>query len=340
MTPIFIRKREEIWQKLSIFFKKNVFPPQELLLEVFNFQFTYNEVYQQFCRQIGKTPDKIKVVTEIPFLPISAFKHHLVKTGQFSEEEIFFSSGTTLTRQSRHAVRSTQLYLENCRRIWQHEFGPVSQYCFLALLPGYLERQGSSLIAMADDFIRHSSFPQSGFYLRNHDDLELQLIECREKNIPTVLIGVRYALLDFTDKYTVNFPGLILMETGGMKGQREEMTKVALHETIKQSFSVTEVYSEYGMTELLSQAYSKGRQLFSCHSSMKVSITEMNDPFASEKPGKSGIVNITDLANIDSCCFIQTEDVGRMHHTNNFEIIGRLDIADLRGCNLLIDELE
>ncbi len=339
MALNFIPEREKIWQQIQQTVISGSIPNESLLLSVFEFQYNNNPVYNQFCKQLQRSPATVSSASLIPFLPISAFKYQRVTTGAFQEEFIFTSSGTSSTGQSRHYVRSLSNYLDNCSRIWERHFGNIQQYCYLALLPGYLEREGSSLITMTDHFIRQSGYHQSGFYLRNHEELTTQLIHCREKKIPTVLLGVSYALLDFLEDHPIPFPELIVMETGGMKGKREEISKTALHDILKNGFQTDIVYSEYGMTELLSQAYSLGNQSFQTNSSFQVRITEINDPFAPEKNGKTGILNITDLANLDSCCFIQTEDIARAISEMQFEVIGRLDASELRGCNLLLEEV-
>lgn len=309
------------------------------LLELFQFQYKYNEVYHNYCKNLQVNIEKVNTPDKIPYLPISAFKHYAIKTGTFEAEEIFMSSGTTGTTRSKHHVKTVGHYLQNTEKIWNNHFGSVESYCYLALLPGYLDREGSSLISMVNHFINKSLYTQSGFYIRDHEALHTKLLECQSKNIPTVLFGVPYALLDFIEKHSLSYPELIIIETGGMKGQRAEMSKEALHQILCDKFGVQKIYSEYGMTELLSQSYTKGGTHFISNQNMVVSTHQIYDPLSQEKYGKTGILCIADTANIDSCAFIQTEDIGKVYENGNFEIIGRLDISDIRGCNLLIEEL-
>jgi hypothetical protein len=311
----------------------------EYLMLLFAFQYKYNTIYNHYCNNLKISFKDIHDVNQIPYLPISAFKYHTVKTGDFESKEVFLSSGTTGSARSKHCIRSLDHYLKNTEMIWSHHFGNLEQYCFLALLPGYLERDGSSLISMVDYFIKKSKYKQSGFFLRNHQSLHETIKACQEKHIPVVLFGVAYALLDFTEAYDINYSDLIIIETGGMKGTRKEMTKEALHYTILEKTGHTKILSEYGMTELLSQSYTDGGMRFKHNNSLKIHTKQINDPLSFEKNGKPGIICITDLANIDSCAFIQTEDVGMVYENGDFEISGRLEASDLRGCNLLLEEL-
>jgi hypothetical protein len=315
-------------------------PNENFILRLFNFQYTHNSVYKMFCDQVNRVPDNVDTVKNIPFLPISAFKYHEVVSGQWLSQETFQSSGTThQVLRSKHLIRDVALYHQNTLDIWSHHYGSLEDTTILALLPGYLERDGSSLISMVNHFIEQSQHDESGFYLRNFEELYLRLLTNKKAHKKTVLIGVSYALLDFVDLYSMEFPELIIFETGGMKGQRAEMTKEALHQKIKVGFGVEKIHSEYGMTELLSQSYSQGDGIFTMNGRLRVSISQINDPFTSEKMGKTGIVNVIDLCNIDSCAFIQTQDVGRLVDDQSFEILGRLDVADMRGCNLLVADL-
>lgn len=310
-------------------------------IRLFRYQYTHNIVYNQYCNLIGRNIQNVLDVDQIPFLPISAFKHNDVVSGSWDAQEIFLSSGTThQILRSRHSIRDIDLYHKNAAEIWNHHYGPLQDYTFLALLPGYLERDGSSLISMVNYFIDQSNQRESGFYLRNFDALHDQLLNNRDDKKKTVLFGVSYALLDFIDAYKIEFSDLIIFETGGMKGQRPEMTKDALHYAIKNGFGVSKIHSEYGMTELLSQSYSQGDGIFKMNSRLTVSISQVNDPLSREKMGKAGILQVTDLCNIDSCAFIETQDIGRLVDDNSFEILGRLDIADIRGCNLLVSDVE
>ncbi len=303
-----------------------------VLEEVWKYQYQNNPLYRSFTKQINMAGENRN---KICFLPISAFKQHDIKAGDWAYESIFESSGTTGSIPSRHYVRDTSWYLESCVKGWESVYGNVSEYSFLCLLPGYLERKGSSLVKMMDHFVKLSNF-SSGFYLNNHRELYQQLLENKSKQIPTVLLGVSFGLLDFVEKYTLKMPNLIVVETGGMKGRREEMTKEELHALLKSSFNTTTIHSEYGMTELFSQAYSKADGLFQPTPTLKIVITEITDPLSPEKLGKTGVVNVIDLSNIDSCSFIQTQDLGILYEDGSFRIMGRLDEADIRGCNLMV----
>jgi phenylacetate-coenzyme A ligase PaaK-like adenylate-forming protein len=312
----------------------------EQALKTFHFQYKYNDIYRTYCDNLRINPKEVIQWAEIPCLPISAYKYHEVKTGQWAPQETFMSSGTTSnTIRSKHFIKSTSFYHQNAAEIWSQQMGDAKKYCYLALLPGYLERDGSSLISMVHHLISASIYEHGGFYLREDDRLLHTLQSNHHNAIPTVLFGVSYALLDFIENHTVCYPDLIVIETGGMKGQRAEITKAELHAKIKAGFGSSHITSEYGMTELLSQAYAKENGIFRMHDRLRVKITQINDPLTTEKVGKSGIVNVIDLANIDSCCFIQTQDVGIDHGSDEFSILGRLDEADLRGCNLMIDEI-
>lgn len=339
MEPSFQTERQAILAHISKIQLSSVPRSDETLLSLFRFQCKYNAIYRQYCQNLGINFDTIQHPDAIPHLPITAFKHHEVKTGEFETEEIFLSSGTTQVLRSRHFIRNMQWYLENTSAIWSSSFGRVQDYCFLALLPGYLERDGSSLISMVHHFIQQSQYTESGFYLRNHEALYKRLLHCQKSKIPVVLFGVAYALLDFTSEYSIDFPELIIMETGGMKGQRKELTKSELHHILQQKTGSARIYSEYGMTELLSQAYTFGETKFRPNPMLTVHTRQVNDPLSREKNGKSGIICVTDLANVDSCAFIQTEDQGIVHDDGTFEITGRLDASEWRGCNLLLEEL-
>jgi Acyl-protein synthetase, LuxE len=312
----------------------------DFIFDLFHFQYKYNVIFQEYVRNLGINVKDVSSTDKIPFLPISAFKHHEVKTGNFDTEDLFLSSGTTSTVvRSKHFVRDLSHYLQNTVYIWSTYFQNISEYCVLALLPGYLEREGSSLISMVQHFVQLSKYDESGFYLRDHKALYDKLLHNKRHQIPTVLFGVTYALLDFVAAFEMDFPELIVMETGGMKGQRKEMTKAELHEVLKPGFGVRHIYSEYGMTELFSQAYATESILFKPNPFIEIIIHQVNDPLTSEKIGKPGIISVIDLANIDSCAFIQTEDMGILYEDQQFEIIGRLNAADMRGCNLMVQEM-
>ncbi len=308
----------------------------ELALEIFRWQAAWNPLYRQFLELLQVQPDEIDSIGEIPFLPISFFKNKTIKTGLWKAETVFESSGTSGQITSRHEVRSTAWYEENTVRGFGHFYGHPSGYCFLALLPSYLERGGSSLVLMADHFIQTSSFAESGFFLNDHAMLARLLNELKAKTIPTVLIGVSFGLLDFVEQYQIDFPDLIVMETGGMKGRRKEITRMELHELIRKGFNINHVHSEYGMTELFSQAYSKKDGLFRTSPTMKILIRDVTDPFCILPERRHGAINIIDLANLDTCAFVATDDLGRQYADNSFEILGRIDASDIRGCNLMV----
>jgi len=313
---------------------------------VFRYQAAHNPLYAQYLdllwslghdhlesfRHLGISASSLP-----PFLPISFFKTHDVKTGHWVGQTTFTSSSTTGQTPARHPVRDAGFYLENARRGFSEFYGNPSEWCVLALLPSYLEREGSSLVAMADDFIRRSSHPESGFFLHDFEALRSVLLQCQASGIKTLLLGVSFALLDFAEQCPMDLRGVTVMETGGMKGRRREITRAELHQTLCKAFQVETIHSEYGMTELLSQAYAMGGTLFTPAPTMRVVATEINDPFCQVASGRTGVLNVLDLANLDACSFIATEDVGRVHANGCFEVLGRLDAAEMRGCNLMVE---
>ena len=305
-------------------------------LQVFRHQAQNCVVYREFIQGLKVDVENVKTVEQIPFLPIEFFKSHTVVSNTDAVEVIFTSSGTTGMITSRHPVTDVSWYVESFRKAFELFYGDIKAYTVLALLPAYLEREGSSLIYMAEDLIKQSNNPDSGFYLYNHEELYHQLKKQQENNKPTLLIGVTFALLDFVEGYKVDFPKLIVMETGGMKGRRKEMIREELHDIFTQGFGVDAIHSEYGMTELLSQAYSKGHGIFNCPPWMRIITRDTNDPVTLMQDGKAGGINIIDLANINSCSFLATQDLGRVYADGSFEVLGRFDNADIRGCNLLI----
>jgi hypothetical protein len=309
-------------------------------LTVFDYQYKYNDFYRQYCTLLGKDVSNISTIGDIPFLPIQFFKNQIIKTGGWTQPEtVFTSSGTTARTTSQHFVRDLTFYTDISIRGFEEKYGAVANYCVLGLLPSYLERTGSSLIAMVDAFIKLSKHPESGFFLDNHDELSKILRGCAEKKIPTLLIGVSFGLLDFVEKHQVDFPEIVVMETGGMKGRRREMIRAELHDAIKKGFNCSEIHSEYGMTELFSQAYSKHSGIFEPTQTMRVLTREINDPLSiTEKKGQLGVINVIDLGNLDTCSFIATDDLGRVFDNQQFEVLGRLDNSDIRGCNLLVNE--
>lgn len=309
----------------------------QITLKVFRDQASNCAVYKRYIETLSIQPEEINSLERIPFLPIEFFKTHKITTGTQPEEKIFSSSGTTGSVPSLHYISDLSIYKESFQKAFELFYGNPQEFAILALLPSYLERSGSSLIYMVDDLIKKSRYPQSNYFLYNHEDLFKQLNSLQEKNIPTILFGVTYALLNFAENYPIHFPSLIVMETGGMKGQRREMIREELHEILCNGFGVGEIHSEYGMTELLSQAYSKGNGKFDSPPWMKVMIRELNDPFTFLGNEQTGGINVIDLANINSCSFIATQDLGKTSSDRHFEVLGRFDQSDIRGCNLLIN---
>jgi phenylacetate-coenzyme A ligase PaaK-like adenylate-forming protein len=308
----------------------------ELALAVFQFQMKEILVYQEFVNHLNPNWSSINYYTDIPFLPIAFFKTHELIARNKESEIVFSSSGTTGISTSKHFVQDVSYYEDSYQKAFELFYGTAAEYCFLALLPNYLEREGSSLIYMIDDLIKTSQHPESAFLLYDHKLLFNKLEKLRKQNQKTVLIGVTYALLDFIETYQIHFPDLIIMETGGMKGRRKEMIREELHQTLCKGFGVQHIHSEYGMTELLSQAYSTGDGIFECPPWMKVMIRDVNDPLTYLENNKTGGINVIDLANIHSCSFIATQDLGKCQSNNTFEVLGRFDNSDIRGCNLLI----
>ncbi|MBW4890585.1 acyl transferase [Mucilaginibacter sp. HMF5004] len=307
-----------------------------IALQVFRQQAKHCAVYRDFLKGLKTDIDAIINVTQIPFLPIEFFKSHPVLSSEAPVDLTFTSSGTTGMITSSHRVTDISWYVDSFRKAFELFYGDIKNYTVLALLPAYLERAGSSLVYMADDLIKQSHDADSGFYLYNHEELYRQLIKQQLTKKPTLLIGVTFALLDFVEQYQFIFPELIVMETGGMKGRRKEMIREELHNTLCAGFGVDKIHSEYGMTELLSQAYSKGDGIFECPPWMKIITRDTNDPITPLTNGQTGGINIIDLANINSCSFLATQDLGRVQPNGSFEILGRFDNSDIRGCNLLI----
>lgn len=319
----------------TIFNIKNNAEFEALALDIFRFQFENNGVYRSFCDLLYKHPSDIKSLTEIPFLPIQFFKTHDVLSSRAKVEKIFTSSGTTGSTTSKHQVTNLSIYEESYLKGFAHFYGNIEDYVVLALLPSYLERDGSSLIYMVDDLIQKSKHQESGFYLNNLQDLAKTLNRLEAKGQKTLLIGVSFALLDLVEQFQFSLKHTIVMETGGMKGRRKEIIRQELHDVLKKGFGVSQIHSEYGMTELLSQAYSKGNGVFECAPWMKILTRDTEDALTVLPPNKTGGINIIDLANINSCAFIATQDLGKTSENNQFEIIGRFDNSDIRGCNLM-----
>ncbi|MET3114785.1 phenylacetate-coenzyme A ligase PaaK-like adenylate-forming protein [Pedobacter sp. CG_S7] len=308
----------------------------EHALATFKHQAENCAVYKSYLYHLGVLPETVIQVADIPYLPISFFKTHQVTSDNSEPEIIFSSSGTTGTIQSQHLVIAVKVYEDSFNTAFEQFYGNIKDTCLLALLPSYLERDGSSLIYMVDALLKQSNHPNSGYFLHNQLELFNTLQQLKSAKQKAILIGVTYALLDFLEEYQLSFPELIVMETGGMKGKRKEMVREELHDILNAGFGVTAIHSEYGMTELLSQAYSSGNGIFNCPSWMKIVLREANDPLSLVKNQQTGGINVIDLANVNSCSFIATQDLGRLYADGSFEVLGRFDHADIRGCNLLV----
>lgn len=305
-------------------------------LQTFGYQYQHNQVYQRFCTLLGRTPDKVRQLTDIPFLPIEFFKSEVVYCGNERPTTVFTSSGTTGSQTSRHYVKDLAVYQQSFRQGFADFYGNIEEYTVLALLPSYLERTGSSLITMVADLIERSGSADSGFYLNEYNLLAKKLTALDRSGRKVLLIGVSFALLDLVETHRFQLKNTIVMETGGMKGRRKELIREELHAILCEGFGVEHIHSEYGMTELLSQAYSAGSGLYESVRWLKVLIRDTNDALSYQRPLKTGGINLIDLANIHSCSFIATQDLGRLHPEGKFEVLGRFDNADIRGCNLLI----
>lgn len=293
-------------------------------------------VYRMFCDAMKASPESVKRIEDIPFLPVEFFKTHRVFMDGKSPQFIFESSGTTGSTPSRHFVPDLALYEKSFLLGFKYFYGDPSGYIILGLLPSYLERNNSSLVYMTHKLIEYSGKPESGFFLNEFEKLNSLLLELKKANRKTILLGVTFALLDFAGKYNMEFPDLIIMETGGMKGRREELTRPEVHEKLCAAFGAEKIHSEYGMTELLSQGYSKGDGIFELPPWMKVFIRDVYDPLILLEAGRTGAVNIIDLANVNSCSFIATNDLGIVNEHGSFGIMGRMDNAEIRGCNLMV----
>jgi phenylacetate-coenzyme A ligase PaaK-like adenylate-forming protein len=308
----------------------------KIALKVFRFQYENNLVYREFCDFLKTDVQKVKSIEQIPFLPIQFFKSHSVISSTNPIETTFTSSGTTGLITSKHLVTDLAIYEESYRKVFSQFYGNIEDYVVLALLPSYLEREGSSLIHMVDDLIQLSNQNESGFYLHNYDELIAKLIQLDRAGKNVILIGVTYALLDLVEKHSFQLENTIIMETGGMKGKRKEMIREELHQELCIGFGVKSIHSEYGMTELLSQAYSLGEGIFECPSWMQILVRDTEDALSYVRAGKTGGINVIDLANINSCSFIATQDLGKKYPNGSFEILGRFDHSDIRGCNLMV----
>ena len=310
---------------------------EEITLQVFYYQAKYNSVYKRYLEYLGVNSKSIKEIEKIPFLPIDFFKHHKIICKNEKEEKIFKSSGTTLDLRSLHYITDLNLYEQSFNSCFRKFYGNIKDYRILGLLPSYIENGDSSLVYMVESLIKQSKHSESGLYLNNYEDLLKVIKELENKNNKYIIIGVSYALLDLAEKNKQSLKNAIIMETGGMKGRRKELPKEELHKILIDSFDVKTIHSEYGMTELLSQAYSVGEGKFSPPNWMRILIRDIYDPFTYLSEGKSGGINIIDLANINSCSFIETKDLGRINTYNSFSVLGRFDNSDIRGCNLLLE---
>jgi hypothetical protein len=309
---------------------------EKMALKVFRHQFDHNLVYNQFCNLLNKNKSNVKSLTEIPFLPIQFFKSQKVLSSTDPVQQTFTSSGTTGMTTSQHLVTDTSWYEESYRKAFAEFYGSIEDYAVLALLPSYLDRQGSSLIYMVKDLIDSSNHPESDFYLNNYTELATKLIELDKSGQNVLLIGVTYALLDLIEIQKFELKNTIIMETGGMKGKRKEMIREELHQQLCYGFGVSSIHSEYGMTELLSQAYSLGEGVFECPNWMYILIRDTEDALTYIETSKTGGINVIDLANYNSCSFIATQDLGKKYPNNSFEVLGRFDNSDIRGCNLMV----
>ncbi|TCC92213.1 acyl transferase [Pedobacter frigiditerrae] len=308
----------------------------EVALTIFKHQARNCQVYHDYISNLKVNPSAIETYKEIPFLPISFFKSHQVLSTNEEPQIVFSSSGTTGQITSKHLVSDVTTYVQSFNKAFEQFYGNPKDICILALLPSYLEREGSSLIYMVDDLLKQSQHQQSGYFLNDLEKLFNILEDLKKAKQKTILIGVTYALLDLVEQFQIDFPELIVMETGGMKGKRKEMVREELHDILTSGFGVKHIHSEYGMTELLSQGYSYGEGIFNCPPWMKILLRDTSDPLSLLQNKQSGGINVIDLANINSCSFIATQDLGKVYADGSFEVLGRFDNADIRGCNLLV----
>lgn len=309
----------------------------DIALQLFRFQAENNAIYHHYVSSLGVNPNEVSTVSDIPFLPISFFRTHRLKTGAWDSETIFTSSGTTGHIPGVHEIKSLEFYLNNAQRCFELFFGDLTDYHFFALLPSYLERQGSSLVVMMDYFVKKSHSTFSAFYLHDYDKLVSDIEKTRGGGKKTVLWGVTFALLDLAERYKPDLSHCLVFETGGMKGRRREITRQELHSVLTEAFRVDKIYSEYGMTELLSQAYTRGGNAFFTPPWMRILVRDITDPMEKGLLNKTGGINVVDLANIESVAFIETEDIGKAYEDGSFEVLGRFDNSEVRGCNLLVE---
>ena len=320
----------------NVFNIKNKEDFKQMAFSVFRHQFENNKVYRSFCDLLYIHPSDVHALEDIPFLPIQFFKNKKIISSLEKVQEVFTSSGTTGSITSKHYVTDIEFYKESYLKGFAHFYGNIEDYTVLALLPNYLERKGSSLVYMVADLIKRSKNKKSGFYLNNIDELAKKLIHLDKKGQKILLIGVSFALLDLIEKHKFQLKNTIVMETGGMKGRRKELVRDELHQILQNGFGVDAIHSEYGMTELLSQGYSKGNGIFETPSWMRILTRDTEDALTILPTGKAGGINIIDLANYNSCSFLATQDLGKVHQNGTFEIIGRFDNSDIRGCNLMV----
>ena len=309
----------------------------DVALDLFEYQYSNNKLYREYCDYLRKTPSQINRIADIPFLPIEFFKSHEIKTGSWKNETVFTSSGTTGSTVSKHLVKELHDYRFLSELIFKQFYGPLSEYTILALLPSYLEREGSSLIEMVNYFIKETGDELSGFFLNEYDEIVKRYKKADERGKKVILWGVSFALLDFSEHLTYGLPGVTVIETGGMKGRRKEMTREELHKILQGRLHTDRIQSEYGMTELMSQAYSQKDGVFKSPQWMKVVCREINDPLSILGHDRTGGINVIDLGNWNTCSFIATQDLGKSHENGTFQITGRLDNSDIRGCNLMIN---
>jgi hypothetical protein len=321
-----------------VFNIKNQTDFQNTALDIFKYQYINNSVYKSFVDSLGKDCSDIRSLYEIPFLPVEFFKSQRIITGNFPVEKVFESSGTTNVTRAKHYVNDLGIYEKSFLKTFKMFYGDPKEYLIVALLPSYIEREGSSLVYMTEYLINKSKNPYSGFYKNNTEKLITAINKARSEKHKILLLGVTFALLDLAEKYSPDLSGVIIMETGGMKGRRKELTRAELHSILKEKLNVGSIHSEYGMTELLSQAYSKGDGIYFCPPWLKILIRDPLDPLTIfTEPGIAGGINIVDLANFNSCCFISAGDLGKLQRDGGFEVLGRFDNSDIRGCNLLVD---
>jgi len=325
----------EVKSFINNLLNSNKFNFESHAIELFRWQAVYNKTYKSYLSHLGVEVNLINKIEEIPFLPISFFKNHNIQTNDWEPQKVFESSGTSGSQTSKHFINDLNFYHTYALSLFEKQFGGIKNTHILALLPSYLERDNSSLVSMVQYFIETSTSSYSGFYLDNYDELVETLLALKEDENEVILFGVTFALLELAEKYKLDLSHVTLIETGGMKGRREEVTRNELYEILNTSLHFGHIYSEYGMTELLSQAYGENAY-FQLPATMQVFIREVNDPFSLALTGKTGGVNVIDLANIHTCAFIETQDLGRINANGTFEVLGRFDNSDLRGCNLLV----